>query len=95
MEAAKAAGEETWDIDAPMDDGNLLGEPESAIHWRVDVSPWSERRRASLQAHLSQTTDVGMMLSMPPEYFAVFFGHEHYIEPGRPPGMVEGWPFGA
>ncbi len=78
-----------------MDDGNLLGEPESAIHWRVDVSPWIERRRASLQAHLSQTTDVGMMLSMPPEYFAVFFGHEHYIEPGRPPGMVEGWPFGA
>ncbi len=94
-QAAKAAGEETWDIDAPMDDGNLLGEPESAIHWRVDVSPWIERRRASLQAHLSQTTDVGMMLSMPPEYFAVFFGHEHYIEPGRPPGMVEGWPFGA
>ena len=77
-----------------MDDGNPLGEPESAIHWRVDVGPWLERRRASLQAHRSQATDVGMMLSMPPEVFAVFFGHEHYIEPGRPPGMVEGWPFG-
>ena len=92
--AAKAAGEETWDVDEPMDDGNPLGEPESAIHWRVDVSPWIERRRASLQAHISQTTDVGMMLSMPPEVFAVFFGHEHYIEPGREPGMVEAWPFG-
>jgi LmbE family N-acetylglucosaminyl deacetylase len=93
-EAARTAGEETWDLDEPMDDGNPLGEPESAIHWRVDVGPWLERRRASLQAHSSQTTDVGMMLSMPPEVFATFFGHEHYIEPGREPGMVEGWPFG-
>ena len=93
-EAARSAGEETWDIDEPMDDGNPLGEPESAIHWRVDVAPWLERRRASLQSHASQATDVGMMLSMPPEVFATFFGHEHYIEPGREPGMVEGWPFG-
>jgi LmbE family N-acetylglucosaminyl deacetylase len=96
-EAARAAGDEgadEWDPDQPMDDGNPLGEPESAISWRVDVSPWLERRRSSLQAHQSQTTDVGMMLSMPPEVFAVFFGHEHYIEPGRPAGMVEGWPFG-
>ena len=97
-EAAKAAGDpntEEWDPDQPMDDGNPLGEPESAIHWRVDVSPWLDRRRASLEAHASQTTDVGMMLAMPPEVFSVFFGHEHYIEPGRTPGMVEGWPFGA
>ena len=97
-EAAKAAGEpnaEEWDPDQPMDDGNPLGEPESAIHWRVDVSPWLDRRRASLEAHASQTTDVGMMLAMPPEVFSVFFGHEHYIEPGRTPGMVEGWPFGS
>ena len=61
-EAAKAAGvegTEEWDPDQPMDDGNPLGEPESAISWRVDVSPWLERRRASLEAHRSQTTDVG------------------------------------
>ena len=96
-QAARAAGAsegEAFDPDQPMDDGNPLGEPESAIHWRVDVGPWLERRRASLQAHASQTTDVGMMLSMPAEVFAVFFGHEHYVEPGRAPGMVEGWPFG-
>ena len=35
------------------------------------------------------------MLAMPPEAFSAFFGHEHYIEPGRTPGMVEGWPCGA
>ena len=96
-EAAKAAGvegTEEWDPDQPMDDGNPLGEPESAISWRVDVSPWIERRRSALQAHQSQTTDVGMMLAMPPEVFAAFFGHEYYVEPGRAPGMVDGWPFG-
>ena len=95
-QAARAAGApdtDEWDPDQPMDDGNPLGEPESAISWRVDVSPWLERRRASLEAHRSQTTDVGMMLAMPPEVFEAFFAHEHYIEPGRPPGMVEGWPF--
>jgi LmbE family N-acetylglucosaminyl deacetylase len=93
--AAGASDDEAFDPDQPMDDGNPLGEPESAIHWQVDVGPWLDRRRAALEAHRSQTTDVGMMLSMPPEVFAVFFGREHYIEPGRDPGMVAGWPFGA
>jgi LmbE family N-acetylglucosaminyl deacetylase len=92
--AAGASDDEAFDPDQPMDDGNPLGEPESAIHWQVDVSPWLERRRASLEAHRSQTTDVGMMLSMPPEIFAVFFAREHYIEPGREAGMQQGWPFG-
>ena len=101
-EGARAAGagagagaDDIFDPDQPMDDGNPLGEPESAIHWRVDVSDRLDQRRAALQAHASQTSDVGMMLSMPPEIFSVFFGHEHYIEPGREPGMVDGWPFEA
>ncbi len=93
LEASGMAGNEDYDPDRPMDDGNPLGEPESAIHWRVDVSPWLDRRRAALQAHASQATDVGMMLAMPPEVFAVLFGHEYYIEPGRPDGIVDGWPF--
>jgi len=97
-EGARAAGasdDDVFDPDQAMDDGNPLGEPESAIHWRVDVGPWLDQRRGALQAHASQTTDVGMMLAMPPEIFGVFFGHEHYIEPGREPGMVDGWPFGG
>jgi len=97
-QAARAAGateEQAFDPDQPMDDGNPLGSLEADIHWRVDVAPWLERRRAALQAHASQTSDVGMMLSMPPEVFAVFFGQEHYIEPGRVAGMVDGWPFGG
>ena len=35
---------------------------------------------------------------MPPDFFAVFFGREHYIEPGvdkaEHPQMQVGWPFG-
>ena len=90
---AKAAGVpgSDWDPDAPMDDGNPLGTPETEIHWQVDVGDWLDRRRAALAAHSSQTTDVGAMLAMPDEVFALMFGKEHYIEPGREPGMRSGW----
>jgi LmbE family N-acetylglucosaminyl deacetylase len=90
---ALAAGEATddWDPDSPADDGNPIGTPEAEIHLRVDVSAYLERKRESLAAHASQTTDVGMMLAIPPEPFAMMFGVEHYIEPGRAAGMRPGW----
>ncbi len=93
-EAARAAGEEVFDPDAPMDDGNPMGTPEAEITWEVDVRDLVDRKRAALACHASQTSDVGMMLAMPPEVFASVFGSEYYIEPGRPPGMARGWPFG-
>ncbi|MBM6400005.1 PIG-L family deacetylase [Phycicoccus sonneratiae] len=94
FEAARAAGiEEDWDPDAPMDDGNPMGTPAAEIHWQVDVRDRIERKRAALASHASQTSDVGMMLAMPPEVFASVFGFEHFVEPGREPGMVQGWPF--
>lgn len=93
-ESALAAGlEEGFDPDAPMDDGQPMGTPEAEIHWRVDVSPDIASKRAALAAHSSQTSDVGMMLQLPPETFLEWFGAEHFIEPGRAPGMVDGWPF--
>jgi LmbE family N-acetylglucosaminyl deacetylase len=92
-QAARDAGQEVFDPDAPMDDGNPMGTPEEEIHWRVDVTGYLDRKRAALECHASQTSDVGMMLAMPPEVFAVAFGFEHYVEPGREPGMVHGWPF--
>ncbi|GGL31546.1 PIG-L family deacetylase [Phycicoccus endophyticus] len=92
---ARAAGQEVFDPDAPMDDGNPMGTPAAELHWRVDVRDLVERKRAALACHASQTSDVGMMLAMPPEVFAAAFGFEHFIEPGCAPGMVQGWPFAA
>ena len=94
FEAAKAAGmNEDWDPDGPGDDGNPIGTPEAEIHLRVDVEAYLDRKRASLQAHASQTTDVGMMLSLPEPAFNAMFRDEYYIEPGREPGMRTGWIF--
>ena len=92
--AAKAVGmDDDWDPDGPGDDGNPIGTPQAEIHLRVDVVPHLERKRAALQAHASQTSDVGMMLSLPQEAFAAMFGDEYYLEPGREPGMRSGWIF--
>lgn len=90
---AREAGQEVFDPDAPMDDGNPMGTPAAELHWRVDVREVIARKRAALGAHASQTSDAGAMLAMPEEVFALAFGYEHYLEPGRPAGMVEGWPF--
>ncbi|MDN5572302.1 MAG: PIG-L family deacetylase [Propionibacteriaceae bacterium] len=85
--------EEAWDVDAPADDGNPVGTPEAELHWAVDVGDVIETKRAALACHASQE-DAARLLSLPEEGFALMMGVEHYLEPGRAPGMVEGWPFG-
>ena len=92
FEMAKAAGMDAdWDPDSPADDGNPVGTPEADIHWEVELGDLVATKRAALACHASQTSDVGMMLAMEPGVFAMAFGAEHYIEPGRPAGMVTGW----
>lgn len=86
-------GDQSWDPDEPIDGGEPLGTPEAQISWRVDVTRDLDAKRAALACHASQTSDVGMMLQMPEDVFREWFGTEFYIEPGRAPGMVEGWPF--
>jgi len=98
VEEARAAGVDIggdftdWNPDAPMDDGNPLGTTEDEITWEVDVSSYLDRKRASLEAHRSQATDIGEFLSLPPEVFARLFGREYYIEPGLEGPMRDGWP---
>jgi LmbE family N-acetylglucosaminyl deacetylase len=82
-----------FDPEQPMDDGNPFGTPEAEITWRVDVSAYLARKRASLEAHRSQATDIESFLSMPTDVFDLFFGNEHMIEPGDDGPMREGWPF--
>ena len=96
-QAAVDAGmaDQAWDPDQPMDDGNPLGTPEAEITWEVDVRDQIPQRRAALEAHRSQASDIEMMLGMPEDVFAAMFGTEHYIEPGAEPGMRRGWPFGG
>lgn len=94
-EAVVARGEDPgeMDPDQPMDDGNPFGTPEHELHWRLDVSQFLAQKRAAMQAHSSQTSDIGMMLGLPPEVFAAWFGTEWLIEPGRSAGFADGWPF--
>jgi LmbE family N-acetylglucosaminyl deacetylase len=100
-EEARAAGVEIggdfsdWDPDAPMDDGNPLGSTEDEITWEVDVSAYLSQKRAALEAHRSQATDIEQFLAMSPEIFARTFAKEYYIEPGVGGPMRQGWPFSA
>jgi LmbE family N-acetylglucosaminyl deacetylase len=91
--AAREAGLEDVGIDpdAPADDGNPFGTPEDELHWHVDARPVLAAKRAALAAHASQE-DVGWMLGMPQEQFAMAFGDEWFIEEGRPAGVVDGHP---
>jgi LmbE family N-acetylglucosaminyl deacetylase len=91
-------GDEGWDPDSPQDDGNPFGTPESEIQWQVDVGDFLAQRRASMEAHRSQATDIDAFLAMPPEVFRGVFALEHYLEPDvdrRDGGMQVGWPFGG
>jgi LmbE family N-acetylglucosaminyl deacetylase len=94
-EAGKAAGEHVgdWDPARTMEDGNPFGSTEAEITWRVDVSRYLDQKRASLEAHRSQATDIEEFLAMPAEVFAMVFGYEHFIDPVDPGPMREGWPF--
>ena len=92
-EAARAAGARRGGVRPRPADGRRQPARRArsrAISWRRRRELRGSSGAGPLEAHRSQTTDVGMMLSMPPEMFAAFFAHEHYIEPGRPPGMVDG-----
>lgn len=92
VEAGMIGSDEVWDVDSPMDDGNPMGTPEAELHWDVDISRFIAAKRDALACHASQPDAAGM-LQMPPAAFTIAFGHEFYLEPGRAPGVVAGWPF--
>ncbi|GAA3708178.1 PIG-L deacetylase family protein [Gordonia hankookensis] len=87
---AAEMGMEGFDPDTRGDDGNPIGTPESELHWAVDLGDDVMTKRKALACHASQS-DVRQLLEIPVEAFPFAFGTEHYIEPGRPAGMVRGW----
>lgn len=90
-EMIKASGATDFDPEAPADDGNPFGTLEEEITMAVDVVPFIDAKRASIACHASQVTDSSMFLQMPADVFAMAFGTEWFIEPGRPGGAVPGW----
>lgn len=84
---------EAFDPDGPMDDGNPMGTPEAELTLGVDVSGFTENKRAAISAHRSQVSDSSFFVQMPPDLFAEAFGHEWYIEHGQPLGLKMGWFF--
>ncbi|MGV9860422.1 PIG-L deacetylase family protein [Gordonia sp. NPDC003425] len=87
---ATAAGMDGFDPDTAGDDGNPIGTPEAELHWAVDLGDDVATKREALACHASQS-DVRRLLAMPVEVFPFAFGTEHYLEPGRPPGMIRAW----
>jgi LmbE family N-acetylglucosaminyl deacetylase len=61
----------------------------------IDVSAYLAAKRASMEAHVSQTTGgttvrtLAAFLALPGDLFAAAFGTEWFVDRGCPPGSVE------
>ena len=86
-------GDDEFDPDGPMDDGNPMGMTEDELTLVVDVSAYVGNKRRAIAAHASQVTDSGFFTQMPDDVFATAFGREWFIEHGREPGLRPGWLF--
>ena len=69
-------GEEVYDLATPDDEIGAI----------LDVSAYTDQKRAALEAHASQTAD-SFFLQMPPELFGRFFGREAYRRILAPTGQ--------
>ncbi len=65
--------------DGGPDEADEMGEPASRITTAVDVSPWIDRKRRSMQAHASQIGEDSFFLSMPDDVFSIVWGREWFI----------------
>jgi len=89
-EAAEAAGEEAWSDEAMLElrreraESDTFGMPDAEITHGVDVTSVLDRKRAAMRAHASQIAEDSFFLAMPDEAFAMGFGAEWYVDPGRP-----------
>lgn len=90
---ADGGGIGDFDPDAPADDGNPMGEPESAITHKVDVASYCEQKRRAIACHASQVTDTTFFTRMSPEIFRLAFGTEWFIKAGESGPARERWLF--
>jgi LmbE family N-acetylglucosaminyl deacetylase len=81
---AGALGEDLPDFEAS---DLVFGTPGDLITTRVDVRGFLDHKRASMEAHASQSQDTGRLLELPPEAFREVLGHEWYVRRGAPDGQ--------
>ena len=97
FDALAAAGSDVAELREMIltgDDGQPVGVPESEIAWAVDLpEDVLALKRRAMECHASQTSDIGLMLGMPPAVYALAFGTEYLIEPGLDQDMQKAWPF--
>ncbi len=85
LAAAREAGVDFGEGAPDLDDPDvLLGMPDAVITTRIDVTPWLDRKRASMAAHATQVGDTGAFLAMEPGVFAAAMGTEFFIRHGVP-----------
>jgi LmbE family N-acetylglucosaminyl deacetylase len=82
IEAGLVPGDDLPDFEA---EGIVFGTPAELITTRVDVRDFLDHKRASMEAHASQSQDTGPLLDLPPEAFIQAVGLEWYIRRGAPP----------
>lgn len=86
----RAAAGEDMPADTPEEDFQI-GVPEELITTRVDVSPWVDRKRASMRAHASQISEQSFFLAMGDDVFAQAFGTEWFIHRDVTPAGPDAW----
>jgi LmbE family N-acetylglucosaminyl deacetylase len=74
------------DTDAPEIDEENFGQPAAVITHQIDVTPFIDKKRASMRAHASQIADDHFFLALPDEAFGFSFGQEWFIEEGSDGG---------
>ena len=86
-------GMRDFDPDAPADDGNPIGEPDSVITHSVDVKKYCDQKREAIGCHASQTSDTSFRLNMTQEVFAQVFGTEWFVKVGETGPARDRWLF--
>jgi LmbE family N-acetylglucosaminyl deacetylase len=82
-----------FDPDAPADDGNPMGEPESVISHRVNVEEYCDQKKLAIACHRSQITDTSFFLNMTDDIFKLAFGTEYFIKVGESGPARDRWLF--
>jgi LmbE family N-acetylglucosaminyl deacetylase len=79
----------------PDPDSFDVGVEGERITTTVDVSAYTDRKRAAMAAHASQIPPESFFLAAPTEEFARLFGTEWFILRGADPTLRETWLFGT